>query len=343
MKANDLLKQVSIAASVVDSNCLVPIAKNLWFQDGTICATDLNLNIIVNTEFTFSETAVAVDTQKIVALLKSLKGQEVDITFGSPTTTVTSSTGEYKISAYDGAEFPKIDIQKGDFTAKTYMFERAIDLTKGSVSNDDLRPSMTGIYFDSELNYAVATNGHKLSRYQAKFEDSFILPAYAFPLIKLLDSEEVSYGSTNTKVSFYTDDVAFEVAKIDGKYPPYSKVIPENNDKTLTVEASELQDVVKRIALFSNAETGAIVFDMGGKVVISGQDVNFGNSAEENLDAKFTSPSDLKIGFSAKYLGSVLNGLEGTLTITFSELNKPALITSNSNPRLLQLVMPVVI
>ena len=342
MKANDLLKYVNKAATVVNNGVLVPIAKNLLFTDNIIKATDLKSNIIVKTPFTF-EGSTAVDTQKLVGLLKALKNQEITITFGSPTTIITSETGEYKISAFDGAEFPAIDPVKGDKVTKSYLLQRVVEVTKGSVSNDDLRPAMTGVYFDSDLGYTVSTNGHKLSRYQAKFEESFILPTHAFPLIKLLEDEDVTYGQSGNKISFRTDNLYFEVTKVEGNYPPYDRVIPKENDKTLTIEADALKDAVKRVALFSNSETGAIVLNMGEGVVVSGQDIDYGNSAEENVEGDFNAPAGLKIGFSAKYLTSLLNDLEGTLTITFSEANKPALITSSTNPRLLQLVMPVVI
>ena len=342
MKANELLKQVSIAASVVDTNCLVPIAKSLWFQHGTICATDLNLNIIVNTEFDFSETAVAVDTQKLVALLKSLKNQEITIDFGFPTTTVTSETGVYKISSFDGADFPLAEIEVGTSSAKGFLFEHALELTKGSVGTDDLRPVMTGVYFDSDLGYVVSTNGHKLSRYKATFEESFILPLKAAGLFKHVSEEDVKYKQTGNMIHFVTEKIFFSVRKVEGNYPPYDRVIPKENDKTLIIKQSELLGALKRISLFASQESSSIILDLGEEIIIKGEDINFGNEGSENLEGDYSASSGLTIGLNAKYLIDLLNTSgEGNLTITFSEPNKPVLISNSNNPRYLQLIMPV--
>ena len=344
MKANDLLKQVSIAAQVVDTNCLVPIAKNLWFKDSTICATDLNLNIIVNTEFDFGETAVAVDSQKLVALLKSLKNQSIKVDFAFPSTKVTSETGVYDISSYDGADFPLSEIEVGENSAKGFLFELALDLTKGSVSTDELRPVMTGVYFDSDLGYVVSTNGHKLSRYKASFKESFILPLKAAGLFKHVSEEDVKYKQTGNMIHFATDDILFSIRKVEGNYPPYDRVIPTTNDKTLTIKQSELLGALKRISLFSSQDSSSIALDLGEEIIIKGEDLNFGNKGQEKLEGDFDSPEGFTIGLNAKYLIELLNTTgEGTLTITFSEPNKPVLINNSNNPRYLQLIMPVTI
>ena len=341
MKANELLKKVSIAATVVDSNCLVPIAKNLWFQDGTICATDLNANIIVNTEFDFGETAVAVDTQKLVALLKSLKDQEIDINFDFPTTTIKSGSGKYSISSFDGSDFPLAEIEVGEASAKGFLFETALDLTKGSVSTDELRPVMTGVYFDSDLGYVVSTNGHKLSRYKASFKESFILPLKAAGLFKYVSDKDVKYKQTGNMIHFAGEDIFFSIRKVEGNYPPYDRVIPTTNNKTLTIAQSELQGALKRISLFASSESSSISLDLGEEIKIKGEDVNFGNKANETLDGSYEG-DPLVIGLNAKYLIDLLNTSgEGKLTITFSEPTKPVLISNSNNPRFLQLVMPV--
>ena len=339
MKANELLKKVSIAASVVNTGVLVPIAKNLWFQDGTICATDLNTNIIVNTEFDFGETAVAVDTQKLVALLKSLGSQDLEIEFGFPTTIVKSGKGKYEISAFDGADFPLAEIEVGQNSAKGFLFEHALDLTKGSVSNDDLRPVMTGVYFDSNLGYVVSTNGHKLSRYKATFKESFILPVSVAGLFKHVSEDDVKYKVSDNMIHFAGEEIFFSIRRVEGNYPPYDKVIPTTNDKTLTIKQSDLLTALKRVSLFASSETKTIELDTGA-MTIKSNDVNYGNSANETLEGE--SEGDIKIGLNAGYLIDLLNTTgEGDITMTFSEPNKPVLFTNSTNPRLLQLVMPV--
>lgn len=341
MKANELLKYVSKAAQVVNPSVLVPIAKNLLFDGSYIKATDLNTSIVVEFPDNLVDEPVAVDTQKLVAILKALKNEEISIQFGIPSTKITSSKGEYEIASLDGKDFPPIEIASTDFMANTYLFQRAIELTKNSVSIDELRPVMTGVFFDAEQGYVVSTNGHKLGRYEAKFEDSFILPPSAFGLIASLEDEQVGYGSTGSQIAFHANGVSFSVRKVEGQYPPYQRVIPTTNDKTLTIEQSELLSAVKRISLFASQESSSIILELGQGSKIKGQDVNYGNKAEESLGGKYEG-ADLAIGLNAKYLVDLLNTTgEGELTITFSEANKPVLISNARNPRYLQLVMPV--
>ena len=344
MKASELLKYVSTAAAVVDSSSLVPIAKNLLFAGKDIKATDLNTSIVVNTPFDFGEDPVAVDTQKLVALLKALKGQEITLSLTKVKTQVKSGSGVYDIASYDGADFPPINIPKGDKTEKTFLLQRAIDLTQGAVSTDDLRPAMTGVYFDSELGYVVATNGAKLSRYKASFGESFILPQAAFGLIKNLKAEDVVYGATDNMISFHAEGVSFAVRKVEGKYPPYDKVIPETNDKQLTINKAKLVESLKRVSLFSSNETNVIALKLEeAGVKIAGEDSNFGSKASEDLEAAYEGDA-LTVGLNAKYLLDLLNTTgEGDIKITFSESNKPVLLYDSTNPRYLQLVMPMML
>ena len=340
MKASELLKYVAKAAAVVDNNCLVPIAKNLLFKGNWIQATDLQTSINVSTPFGFGDP-IAVDSQKLVAILKALKNQEIEFDLGFPVTSISTKNGEYEISAYDGNDFPPIKFGETENKTKAYILQRAVELTEKNISDDGLRPVMTGVYFDAEQGYVVATNGHKLGRYQSKFDESFILPAAAFPLIKNFEDKEVFYGASDNNITFATEGVIFSVRKIDGNYPPYQKVIPTENNKTLTIEQSELLTAAKRVGLFASQESSSIILELGDIPKIKGQDINYGNKAEEDLLATYEGAS-MTIGVNGKYLIELLNTSgEGTLDITFSEPNRPVLITNRNNPRYLQLVMPV--
>ena len=340
MIASELLKYVSKAAAVVDSNNLVPIARNLLFKGNWIQATDLQTTINVSTPFGFGDP-VAVDAQKLVALLKALKNQEIEFDLGFPVTSISTNNGEYEISAFNGDDFPPIKFGETENVTKTFILKRAIELTEGSVSSDDLRPVMTGVYFDSELGNVVATNGHKLSRISSKFKESFILPPAAFGLIKNMEEGEVYYGASDNNITIATEGTVFSVRKIDGNYPPYDRVIPTTNNKTLTIAQNEFLTAAKRVSLFASQESSTIILELGDALKIKGQDINFGNKAEEDLMATY-SGEPITIGLNAKYLVELLNTTgDGPLEITFSEPNKPVLMTNKTNPKYLQLVMPV--
>ena len=348
--AKDLLKYVSKAASVVNSSALIPILKNILFKekDGALClyASDLKTSIEVKTEIAWDFDPLAIDTRKLVDLLKSLGSQEFEF---KPATNGTSvefkvRSGKYKISSYPGNEFPNLEFVKGENSIKGFMIDKAIELTQGCVSNDDLRPTMTGVYFDSELGNVVATNGHKLTRLKFNIKESFIVPPQTMSLLKGTGDAEVYYTISDNYVHFVTAGFSFKIVLVEGNYPPYDRVIPTGNEKKFEVDQVHLYNALKRVSLFSSSETNAITLNLATEgMQISGQDVNYGNQAEEWLEGKYVG-EDLSIGLNAKYMLDLISASgEGLLTLTFSEPNKPVLMYNNSNENLLQLAMPIMI
>lgn len=352
---DDLLKHVTRVGEVANSSALVPIAKTILFAstpDGpntVLKATDFQTSIVDNVPFLpYVGFDYCVDAQKLIQLLKSLKGEKIDIGVGENRFKVTSAHGKYELPYLDGSEFPEIEIIKGENKAPAYLLERALELTMGSVSSDDLRPTMTGVHFDTELGYVVATNGHKLTRYKSQFKgESFTLPTRAYNLLKGYGDAEVSYHLSSNAIHFsiFGDNVSemvdFKVTRVEGNYPPYNKVIPTENTKEYQIPQKDLLEAVKRVSLFSSQDSNTIALELGDEQLVTGKDESYGNSAKETLQGKYNS-DPIKIGLNSKYLIELLNTSgEGLLTLSFSEVNKPVLISNTSNPKLLQLVMPI--
>ena len=349
---DQLLKHVMRVGEVVNPSALVPIAKTILFgkTDGpntVLKATDLQTSIVDNVpQLPYIGFDYCVDAQKLIQLLKSLKGQKISLKVENNKFTVISDNGEYVLPYLPGEEFPEVKIVVGENEAPAYAFERALELTKNSVANDELRPIMCGVHFDTELGYVVATNGHMLSRYKADFKgDKFTLPIKAYNLLKGYGDASVYYHVGDNAIHFTIDGgnvderLQFKITKVEGNYPPYDKVIPTNNPKSFTINQADLLDSLKRVSLFAAQDSNSIELDLGAKK-IKGVDVNFGNSAEEGLHISFE--EEFSIGLNSKYLIELLNTTgDGQLTFTFSESNKPVLISNSSNPRMLQLVMPI--
>ena len=350
MKASDLLNYVSKAAAVSNSSALVPLAKNILFSstpngpNTVLKATDFETSIIVNVpEMPAPEVPFGIDAQKIVQVLKALKNENINYDYSGASFKITTLGGNYELPKMDADGFPDIVVEQGENIAPSYIFEHVLDLTKGSVSNDEMRPSMTGVYFDTKLGNVVSTNGHKLTKYKANFQgESFILPTKAAELFK--SDEKFYYKSTDNAIHFKSDSgaVDFRLTKINGQYPPYDKVIPTGYTKTLVVDSDELLASLKRVSLFSSQETSTIQLDLNADgVELKGTDVNFGNSAKEFLTGSY-SGDELSIGLNAKYLIDLIQTTgAGKLTLTFGDAKKPVLIDNNTKPDLLQLIMPV--
>lgn len=346
IETSKLLKAVTKAATVVEPTTTLPIIQNILFKEEGgelfLHATNLQTSIKVKVDDVEVEEGLssAVQTRTLISLLKSVSGS-LELSFSDAQVDVKAGTGKYQISAFNGEDFPLTDVIKGDKSKKGYVWERAVELTSGSVSTDDLRAAMQGLYFDGENGFVVATDGYRLSRYQFDIEGSFIVPPKSLSLLKGLQDEDVYYKVEDNHVHFTASQYAFKVRLIDAKYPPYEKVIPTGNNKTLSVSQEKLLQTAKRVALFANQETNALVLELNGETIVRGQDINFNKSATEKLEANYEG-EELTIGLNSKYLTEILNTTgDGTLTVTFSEANRPVLVTNNTNNRLLQLIMPV--
>ena len=347
--AKVLLKNVSKVASIVNSSSIMPITQNILFQTGkgmiALTGTDLEttVKVVVDADYTLDGQSVAVPAKRLLDLLKSLSGA-LEISFGDNKAVVKASTGKYEIGVFPGADFPKAKFTEGENSIKGYMFSHAVELVGGAVSTDDMRPNMTGVFFDSNNKKVVATDGHRLVRFDLKIAgESFIVKPKPLALLKGLQDEDVKYCVADNHIHFTTDTMNVSVRLIEGTYPPYQRVIPDANTKVLHVKSEDLAEAVKRVSLFSNAETKQIKLELGEEVKISASDLNFGTSADEKLEAKYIG-QPLTIGLNARYLTELLSASkEATLKITFSEANKPVLIYSSMNPKLLQLVMPVML
>lgn len=350
MNSRELSKYIAKAASIVNSGALLPITQNVLFREVggelKLFSTDMETSLVLDVpNFPVEEGLnVAVEPKKLVDLLKSIAPQKPVYTFANNKLVVEASEGSYEFPTYPGEDFPLVQILKGENSTKGFMFQRAIELTQGCVSTDDLRPVMTGVYFDTTEGNVVSTNGHKLSRYTMSFAgDSFILPVKTASLFKDLGDEDVFYTVSDSAAHFATDGFGFRIRLVEGQYPPYMRVIPTNNDKSLKVEKDVLLDSLKRVSLFSNSETKAVALKVTeDSLTVEGQDVNFGNSAEEFLAGTWEGDKPFTIGINAKYLIDLLNVAgEGTIELTFSEPSRPILVKSSGNPKLLQLVMPI--
>src|SRR5690606_6907067 len=98
---------------------------------------------------------------------------------------------------------------------------------------------------------------------------------------------------------------------IEGKYPPYRAVIPEDNPFDMVLNRSDLIICLRRVSIFANKSTSQVVFDIVGNAVnISAQDVDFSYEGKETLPCQF-SGEDMKIAFNARMLIEILNNLEG--------------------------------
>ncbi|WP_205503294.1 DNA polymerase III subunit beta [Rufibacter psychrotolerans] len=361
-----LLKQLTSINGVVANNPVVPILENFLFEinDGvlTITASDLETSMITEIHVEARENGrIAAPARILIDTLKNLPDQPVTFTIDEETYTIeiSSSNGRYKLSGENATDFPKVPVVRGGNAIEipSNVLSRAINKTIFAVSNDELRPAMTGIFV--QLNSGnitfVATDGHRLLRYRRQDVSSdntasIIIPKKAFNLLKSTLPNEatavrVEFNTSNAFFSF--DNIRMICRLIDERYPDYENVIPVQNPNKLTIDRYDFLSSVKRISIYSNKTTHQVRLRItGSELQISAEDLDFSNEASERLTCQYDG-EDMEIGFNAKFLTEMLSNIDSEeISLELSTPNRAGLLmptTNDEDENILMLVMPVML
>ncbi len=366
VSTSQLLKQLQIVGGVISSNTVLPILEDFLFDinDGklTIFATDLENSMSTTMDVEAKTNGrIAIPAKILIETLKTLPEQPLTFNVDEKTFGIelTSDNGKYKLTGENAADYPKIPSPEGVSTLElaTSVLTFGISKTLFAVSNDDLRPAMTGVYFnlsEDGLTF-VSTDAHKLVRYRRKdsksdTNTSFIVPKKALNLLKnALPNDDskaiVRYNQSNAFFEF--NNVSLICRLIDAKYPDYNAVIPLDNQNRLTIGRYDFQNSLRRISIFSNKTTHQVVLSIkGSEVTVSAQDLDFSNEAKETIPCSYDG-ENMEIGFNAKFLVEMLNVLNtDEIVLQLSSPTKAGIIvpaTGDDNDDLLMLVMPVML
>ncbi len=361
----ELLKKLQIAGGAIGSNPVLPILEGFLFTISnnklTIAATDLETSIITEIEvMSDADGVVAIPGKILLETLKALPQQPITFAIDEDTYSIeiTSAFGKYRLAGENGQDFPSIpEADSTDsISIPAQRLAQGINKTIFAASNDELRPSMTGIYFQIDFNKLtlVATDAHKLVKYtftdiESEVSTTFIVPKKALNLLKNAlpggDDVKLSFNKAHTFYSFGTTQLITRL--IDARYPDYNAVIPVGNPNLLSVNRSDFQNSLKRIVIYANKTTNQVILNINdGSLTISAQDLDFANEATEQLTCSYEG-APLNIAFNAKFLVEMLSVLESEeIKIELSEPSRAGILSpveETEGEEILMLVMPVML
>ncbi len=273
---------------------------------------------------------------------------------------ISSNHGKYALAYADGNEFPKaVSLEDASSTTITGdILATAISKTIFAAGNDDLRPVMSGVFFQfsTEGLTFVATDAHKLVKYsredvQASQTTEFIMPKKPLNLLKGIlaasdDEVIIEYNDSNAKFTF--ENTVLICRLIDGKYPNYEAVIPKENPNKLVIDRTQFLNSVRRVSIFSNKTTHQIRLKIAGaELNISAEDIDYSNKAEERLTCDYQG-DDMQIGFNSRFLTEMLNNLTSDeVQLEMSLPNRAGILTPvdglDEGEQVTMLVMPVML
>lgn len=363
--SSSLLKQLQHIAGVINANTVLPILEDFLFEVSknklTVVATDLETVMRVQLDVEAKDNGkVCIPAKILMDSLKNIPEQpltfNIDKNYGIE---ITSDNGKYKIMGENPDNFPKEPAADDttSFTMSAAALVTAINKTIFATSNDDLRPAMTGVFFELDKKglQCVATDAHRLVRYRRNEvkcpkADSFIVPRKPLNLLKAAipateDEITVSYNSNHLFVQHGTTQMSCRL--IDARFPDYKVVIPAENPYRLTVNKNDFQSALRRVNVFSNKSTNQVALNINGsELQLAAQDVDFSFEGNERMKCQY-SGEDMMIAFNAKFLIEMLSAAEGDeVNMELSTPTKAGLIKptdQDENEDLLMLVMPLML
>jgi DNA polymerase-3 subunit beta len=361
-----LLKQLQLIDGVVSNNTVLPILEDFLFEieNGklTLFSTDLEISMSSSLDIEAKEDGkIAIPAKMLLNILKTLPDQPLTFSIDSRSFGVElkSANGKYRLSGENGDDFPRIPVAEDikDIKLASSVLKNAITACLFAVGTDELRPAMTGVYFElsNQGITFVATDAHKLVRYKRKDtkaskSTSFIIPRKALMLLNsALPADDtqvvISYNSSNAFFTF--GQVSLICRLIDARYPDYNTVIPVDNPNKLTINRNDILNTLRRLIIFANKTTNQVTFKLSGSELhATARDIEFSNEGNETLACNY-SGEDLEIAFNGKFLIEMLSSTTSDeVLFEFSTPSRAVLVsptTQNDNEDLLMLVMPVMI
>jgi DNA polymerase-3 subunit beta len=365
VSSSALLKQLQQISGVINANTVLPILEDFLFDvqknQLSVVATDLETVMKIQLEVEAKDTGRVCIPAKI--LMDSLKNiPEQPLTFNidkNYAVEITSDNGKYKVMGENPDNFPKDPVadETNSFTIASAALVTAINKTLFAVSNDDLRPAMTGVFFEMDKKglQFVATDAHRLVRYKrtdvsCPKTDSLIVPKKPLTLLKgampmNADELTVSYNSNHLFVIHGTTQLSCRL--IDARFPDYKVVIPTDNPYKLTVNRTDFQGALRRVGIFSNKSTNQVVLSISGsQLQLTAQDIDFSFEGNERMKCQYNG-EDLQIAFNAKFLIEMLSATDtDDITVELSTSTKAGIIRpgdQDENEELMMLVMPLML
>lgn len=361
-----LLKQLQVLGGIINNNNTLPILDNFLFdldnRSLSVSASDLETTISSKLEVESTEKGmICVPAKLLLETLKTFPEQPLTFTVGDNNTIeISSNHGKYALAYASGEEFPNaVEIKDPSSTiVQGDILATAISKTIFASGNDDLRPVMSGVFFQFSTDNLVfvATDAHKLVKYtrddiSASQTAEFIMPKKPLNLLKSIlagneDDVIIEYNESNAKFIF--DNTEMICRLIDGKYPNYEAVIPKENPNKLTIDRNQFLNSVRRVSIFSSKTTHQIRLKIAGaELNISAEDIDYSNKAEERLTCDYQG-DDMQIGFNSRFLTEMLNNLTSDeVSLEMSLPNRAGILTPvdglDEGETVTMLVMPVML
>lgn len=369
VSSSALSSKLNMLAKVIGSKNSLPILDCFLFQvaNGEMSITASDSDNVIKSTLALTdhdgEGEFCVPNRVILDALKELPEQplhfDVDAAVEAVAIKIVYQNGLYNFTGQSAEEYPRTQSMNDACTTVSLPTEMLINNISRSLfatANDELRPVMNGIYFDltADALAIVASDGHKLVRsknftIKSESPSAFNLPKKPASLLKNILSKDgddaiIKFDDRSAEIQF-TDGV-MRCRLIDGRYPNYNSVIP-NNPNEVTVDRRGLQSALRRVLPFASESSQLIRFHIeSGRFEVSSEDIDFSTSAKEQLSCEYNG-SPISIGFKGSSLMEILSNLTSdNIIIQLADPSRAGIIVPAEQPEnedILMLIMPMLL
>lgn len=370
IKKPDFLFALDNACGITEARATIPILRNVKLETASgallITATDMDMQVDVEQAATIAaqgETTVPAKTLRDIVnksaadtIECTLKGEQMHIRAGG---------AKFTLGVLPSVDYPLLSLQDQtavEFEMPAAGFKRLLDRTKHAMSNEETRYYLCGVFIQASpagnnILRGVATNGHTLGLADEPIAadthvDTFdSIPAVILPkkAVNAL-SGMLSGLEGNVKITMSDNGLAVVMGNmltlktrvIDGTYPDYMRVIPQNNPLHSTLQSSQVIQALDRVVTVIDQKSRSVrlEFATGQGLTITAAHATDGNAAEEEIDTA-VDHEKIAIGFNAQYLMDTLKNLPDAVTIEMADNASPAILHDASDPSHKYVVMPM--
>ncbi len=347
ISSSELLKGIMTVAKAIPSKSALPILENFLFVlkgntlEITASDSELTMKTSIEVENAEEEGQIAIPAKHLMDLLKELPDQPLSIkTINDTSFEFSWASGASTLPYFPAGDYPPFtDMEESavtlEFPAQSLI--EGISSTIYATADDEIRPTMNGIYFDidTESTTLVASDAHKLVCYttkdvKASEKASFILhkkPAAILRSIIGKNAENVDIAFDSKNAMFRFDNTVVVCRLVIGKYPRYRDVIPQNNSNIMKIDRQQLLNSVRRVSVCANKGSNHIKFNLSpNSLEITAQDLGFSLAAYEKVPCEYEG-DDLSIGFKSTFLVEILGNIDCTeIVLKFADGTRPAVI-----------------
>lgn len=356
----NLDKALSSVSRLIQANTSLPILSHILLQTKNgrleLQATNLELTILYKIGAKIETPGnLCVPARLITELIHSLPNDKIQLNNQKENLEIYTGQLNSLVTSMGAEDFPVApEVQtKQEFNLNTKHFTEGLEYVLPSVSIDESRPVLTGIYCkvqDGVLTLA-ATDSYRLAQYQIALQKvdnlSIIIPYRTVQelirLIKQEEIEDITIGITDTEIIFSTNNITLTSQLIEGNYPDYTKIIPASHTTTIEVKKDDLSASLKIASLFSRENANTVQLSTKKDTLfVRAEGLQVGKNTSQ-IPVKITGGNQ-EINLNARYILDALSVIQDkTIAIQLQEKLDPCLITSPKETKLksFHIIMPL--